>query len=196
METSSGEMEQKLYSNVEVFCSLECIDAGKHESSLNPIDSLFSEASKWCARNARRRFGVVSGFHCNSFESRIRCECLNRLEYDGCRADVCTGDPPEIETTEIIPTLTDLNCLQSVPGICKVERRNKISARVTLALMRQAYGEAAMSRTRVYEWHRRFTSGRLATDDDPRPGRPRSARTEEMIARVAQGIRRPQTVNR
>ncbi|KAJ4435861.1 hypothetical protein ANN_18481 [Periplaneta americana] len=60
----------------------------------------------------------------------------------------------------------------------------------TLALMRQAHAEEAMSRTRVYEWHKRFTSGRLSTDDDPRSGRPRSARREEMIALVAQKIRR------
>ncbi|KAJ4438534.1 hypothetical protein ANN_14481 [Periplaneta americana] len=47
----------------------------------------------------------------------------------------------------------------------------------TLALMRQSYGEEAMSRTRLFERHKRFTS----TDGDPRSGKLRSARTEEMI---------------
>ncbi|KAJ4426624.1 hypothetical protein ANN_26422 [Periplaneta americana] len=54
----------------------------------------------------------------------------------------------------------------------------------TLALMRQAYGEEAKSRTRVYEWHKSFTSGHFSTDGNPRSGRPSSARTEEMIARL------------
>ncbi|KAJ4436795.1 hypothetical protein ANN_16927 [Periplaneta americana] len=47
-----------------------------------------------------------------------------------------------------------------------------------------------MSRTRVYEWHKRFTSDRLSTVDDPRSGRPRSARTGKMPAGVAQEFRR------
>ncbi|KAJ4446204.1 hypothetical protein ANN_12898 [Periplaneta americana] len=78
------------------------------------------------------------------------------------------------------------------------EQRNNIKCCVklcktfteTLALMRQAYGEEAMFRNRVYEWLKRFKGGRLSTDDDSRSGRSRSARTEEIIARVAQEIRR------
>ncbi|KAJ4441841.1 hypothetical protein ANN_11700 [Periplaneta americana] len=66
----------------------------------------------------------------------------------------------------------------------------KAICKYTLALIRQAYGEEAMSRTPMYEWHKRFTSGRLSTDVYLRSGRPRSARTEEMIARIAQEIRR------
>ena len=38
----------------------------------------------------------------------------------------------------------------------------------TLVLMRQAYGEDAMSRAQVFEWLKRFRSGHRLTDDDPR----------------------------
>ena len=36
----------------------------------------------------------------------------------------------------------------------------------------KAYGESPMSKTRVYEWYKRFQDGREDVEDDERPGRP------------------------
>ena len=41
-----------------------------------------------------------------------------------------------------------------------------------------------MSRTRVFEWHKRFKSGREEVEDDPKSGRPSTSKTAENIERV------------
>ena len=46
-----------------------------------------------------------------------------------------------------------------------------------------------MSRTRVFEWHKRFANGREDVEDDPKSGRPSSARTDENIVRVNELVR-------
>lgn len=58
------------------------------------------------------------------------------------------------------------------------------TATESLSLLRHVYGDSTMSRARVFEWHKRFTEGREETDDNSRPGRPVTSRTEENIEHV------------
>jgi len=57
----------------------------------------------------------------------------------------------------------------------------KKSATETFQLLTEAYGDDCMSRARVSEWHKRFSVGRESVKDDDRPGRPRTAVTEDNI---------------
>ena len=41
-----------------------------------------------------------------------------------------------------------------------------------LKLLQEVCGDDAMSRTRLFEWHRRFKEGREEVEDDHRSGRP------------------------
>ena len=58
----------------------------------------------------------------------------------------------------------------------------------TLDLLKAVFGEQAMSRTRVFEWHKRFSTGREDVDDDPRPERPSTSRIEANIEKVKERI--------
>ena len=50
---------------------------------------------------------------------------------------------------------------------CKVD----ISATKTVELIQKVYGNAALSRTTIFEWHKRFREGRESVKDDERSGR-------------------------
>ena len=45
-----------------------------------------------------------------------------------------------------------------------------------------------MSRTRLFEWHRRFKEGREEVEDDHRSGRPSISRTDESVEPVRQKL--------
>jgi len=70
---------------------------------------------------------------------------------------------------------------------CKSEQRVNIkflvklkkSATETFHLLTEAYGEDCMSRTRVLEWHKRFSEGRESVKDDDRLDRPRTGFTDD-----------------
>ena len=51
-------------------------------------------------------------------------------------------------------------------------------------MLTKAYGESAMSRTRVYEWYKRFQDGREDVEDDEYPGRPSTSTTDENVEKV------------
>ena len=46
-----------------------------------------------------------------------------------------------------------------------------------------------MSKTRFFEWHRRFKEGREEVEDDHRSGRPSTSRTDENVEGVRQKVR-------
>jgi histone-lysine N-methyltransferase SETMAR len=80
---------------------------------------------------------------------------------------------------------------------CKSERVNikflvkmKKSAKETFQLVTEVYGEDCMWRARVFEWHKRFSEGRESLKDDDRPGRPRTAVTDDNIEKVRDEIRK------
>ena len=59
----------------------------------------------------------------------------------------------------------------------------------TFNSLQEVYEEATMSRTRIFEWHKRFREGREDVEDDPRSGRPTTSRTNEIVERVREKVR-------
>ena len=66
----------------------------------------------------------------------------------------------------------------------------KKSATECYQLLKEVFGDNTLSRTRVFEWHRRFSEGREEVEDDERPGRPVTSRTEEKIQKVSEIVRK------
>src|SRR5215813_7913425 len=73
---------------------------------------------------------------------------------------------------------------------------NKTAAK-THCMLKGAFGENALSKTRTFQWFKRFKEGRESVDDDSHSGRPSTSTTLEMIAKVQQVIRedRRQTIH-
>ncbi|KAJ4426782.1 hypothetical protein ANN_26581 [Periplaneta americana] len=67
--------------------------------------------------------------------------------------------------------------------------RAKLKSKETLRLLEEAYGEAAMKKTQVYAWHKRFSGGRGSIKDDVRSGRPTIATNEAIAQRVRNVVR-------
>jgi transposase len=49
----------------------------------------------------------------------------------------------------------------------------------TQQMLTEAYGAVAMTKSSVFEWHKRFKEGREDLKDDERTGRPKTHRTDE-----------------
>ena len=58
-----------------------------------------------------------------------------------------------------------------------------------LKLLQEVYGDDTMSRTRLFERHKKFKEGREELEDDHRSGRPSTSRTDENVERVVQKVR-------
>jgi hypothetical protein len=54
-------------------------------------------------------------------------------------------------------------------------------------MLRQAYGDEAMSRTQCFEWHRRFKGGRTSLEDE-QSGRPSTNITPENVERIREFV--------
>ena len=54
----------------------------------------------------------------------------------------------------------------------------------TLQLLRTAYGDAVLSSSQVFRWHKVFKYGRESGEDEQRAGRPSTSRSENNVARV------------
>jgi len=55
------------------------------------------------------------------------------------------------------------------------------SAIKTFAPLTEAYGDATLSRTMVFKWHKAFNEGRENVEDDPRSGRPISSTNDQNV---------------
>ena len=51
----------------------------------------------------------------------------------------------------------------------------------TILMLKTAYGDAARSKTRVYEWFSRFKNEEMSIEDQPRSGRPATSRSDENV---------------
>ncbi|XP_025405001.1 protein GVQW3-like [Sipha flava] len=65
----------------------------------------------------------------------------------------------------------------------------KKTATESFRMLNEVYGEECLSRARVFEWYKRFCSGREDVEDDDRPGRPTTSSTKENIEKIDQIIR-------
>ncbi|GFT06949.1 protein GVQW3 [Trichonephila clavipes] len=63
------------------------------------------------------------------------------------------------------------------------------TATETYNLLKEVYGGECLSRARVFEWFKRFKDGRQDVEDDSRPGRPSTSKTDENVEKVASLIR-------
>jgi len=61
------------------------------------------------------------------------------------------------------------------------------SATEIFASLTEAYGDATLSRTVVFKWHKAFKEGRENVVDDPRSGRPISS-TNDQYVEVVQAV--------
>jgi len=51
----------------------------------------------------------------------------------------------------------------------------------TFASLMEAYGDAILSRTMVFKWHKAFKEGRENLEDNPRSGRPVSSTNDQNV---------------
>ena len=51
-----------------------------------------------------------------------------------------------------------------------MRKKNEIKCNKVCEMLTKAYGKSAMSKTRVYEWYKRFQDGREDVEDNERPG--------------------------
>ncbi|KAJ8960428.1 hypothetical protein NQ318_013711 [Aromia moschata] len=56
-------------------------------------------------------------------------------------------------------------------------------------MLKEVDENECLSRTQVSEWFKRFKVGRKTTEDDLRPGRPSTSKTDENIGNIAKLIR-------
>ena len=66
--------------------------------------------------------------------------------------------------------------------------KNEIKCSKVCEILTEAPGESAMSKTRVYEWYKRFQDGREDVEDDERPGRPGTSTTDENVEKVKEMV--------
>jgi transposase len=50
-----------------------------------------------------------------------------------------------------------------------------------LRFLRGTYGDATLSRTTVFKWHKAFKEGQENVEDDPRSGRPVSSTNDQTV---------------
>ena len=56
----------------------------------------------------------------------------------------------------------------------------------TLKMLSDVYGDSSMSRTRVFEWHKRFVESREDVEDDTKSRRPCTSTTDTNVEQVRQ----------
>ena len=63
--------------------------------------------------------------------------------------------------------------------------KNEIKCNKVCEMLTKVYGESAMSKTRVYEWYKRFQDGCEDFEDDERP---RTSTTNENVEKVKEMV--------
>ncbi|UYV78207.1 hypothetical protein LAZ67_16000481 [Cordylochernes scorpioides] len=66
----------------------------------------------------------------------------------------------------------------------ELDTLTRVSSGNTYELIKEAFGDAALSRSRTFEWFSRFLKGREKVNDDQHTGRPRSLRCEENKLKI------------
>jgi len=66
------------------------------------------------------------------------------------------------------------------------------TATETFELIKLAFGDVALSRCVTFDWFKRFKEGRISIEDDHRPGRPSTSKTNDTITLVPDKIRSDQ----
>ena len=64
---------------------------------------------------------------------------------------------------------------------CQKLRNNQTE---TIQKIHQAFGDEALSQTRIKKCFNRFKSGRMSVEDEARSGRPSTSRNEKVIEKV------------
>ena len=85
----------------------------------------------------------------------------------------------------------EFNCRMTIEQRINIKFCVKLgkTATETLKMLRDVYGDSSMSRTRVFEWHKRFVEGREDVGDDLMSGRPCTLTTDTNIEKVWQLVR-------
>jgi len=65
----------------------------------------------------------------------------------------------------------------------------------TLQLLRTAYGDAALSSSQVFRWHKAFKDGRESNEEEQCAGRPSPPRNENNVAHVKAVLDRDRRLN-
>ena len=66
--------------------------------------------------------------------------------------------------------------------------KNEMKCNKVCEILTKAYGESAISKTRAYEWYKRFKDGLEDVEDDERPGRPSTSTTDENVEKVKEMV--------
>ena len=79
----------------------------------------------------------------------------------------------------------EFNCRMTIEQRINIKFCVKLGkmATETLKMLRDVYGDSSMSRTRVFEWHKRFVEGR---EDDLKSGMPCTSTIDTNIEKVRQ----------
>ena len=85
----------------------------------------------------------------------------------------------------------EFNCRMTIEQRISIKFWVKLgkTATETLKMLRDADEDSSMSRTKVFEWHKRFMEGREDVEDDPKLGRPCTSTTDTNIEKARQLIR-------
>ena len=54
----------------------------------------------------------------------------------------------------------------------------------SIKLLKDVYGDNLMSRSRVFEWHKRFSEGREEVEDVKHPGYPSTSKIYQNIQKI------------
>jgi hypothetical protein len=88
------------------------------------------------------------------------------------------------------------------PVSVKIEQRVNVkflaklgkSATQKYNLLTEVYGDECLSRTQVFEWFKSFKEGKGEFEDDPRPGRPCTSKTDANIEKVGETVRKKKSL--